>query len=267
MLFSWLGWDCGVGRGGPRRWGAPGWHGVGSGGRSGSQPGLHGEVKLDTLVQGALAIPSTPLPERCFSFAQLLKNLLQHPRNQETRLPAIRGARVLQEHLSTHPACRQSRPPAALLPRPSPQARPRASPAPPHSSRHHGGTPAACLRSKPPTTRRRSPRRRPHRHRRSPSPAARAHRRPGRPVSLDSSSRPTPLPRLRRPPALRPSENRTPARRWVTQRPHSHTLEPYRDRDQYQSQGTGPTCPRPLILPARTPGMATSASQLPPPPK
>ena len=124
-------------------------------------PGLHGEVKLGTLGQGVLAIPSAPLPERCFSFAQLLKNLLQHPRNQETRLPATPGARVLQEHLSTHPACRQSRPPAALLPPPSPRARPRASPAPRRSSRHRGGTPAACLRSKPPTTRRRSPPRRP----------------------------------------------------------------------------------------------------------
>ncbi|XP_068825517.1 rho GTPase-activating protein 17 isoform X5 [Capricornis sumatraensis] len=162
----------------------------------------------------SLWAPRTIPPARALTpCAELLKNLLQHPQNQETRLPAIPGARVLQEHLSTHPACRQSRPPAALLPRPSPQARPRASPAPPRSSRHHGGTPAACLRSKPPTTRRRSPRRRPHRHQRSPSPAARARRRPGRPVSLDSSSRPTPLPRLRRPPALRPSENRTPARR------------------------------------------------------
>lgn len=145
------------------------------------------------------------LPERCFSFVQLLKNLLQHPRNLETRLLAIPGARVLQEHLSIHAACHQSRPPEALLPQLSHPARPQASPAPPRSSPHPGDTPAACLRSKPPATRRRSPPRRPHRRQRSPSQAARARRPPGPcPVSPDSSSPPTPLPRRRRPPALRP---------------------------------------------------------------
>lgn len=69
------------------------------------------------------------------------------------------GTSQLPPSLSPKPSTRSPSPP------PSTQARLQASPRPPPSSRRPGGTPAACLRSKLPVTRRRSLRRRPRRWR------------------------------------------------------------------------------------------------------
>lgn len=152
------------------------------------------------LIKVVLALTALCLLKVVFPSVQLLKNLLLHPRSQETHLPAIPGARVLQEHLSTHPVCHQSQPPEALPLPPSTQARLQPSRAPPHSPLHPGGTPAACPRFKLPATHRHSPRRRP----RCPGTSnrvARAHPPPGPcSVSLDWSSHLTPRPRLQRPP-------------------------------------------------------------------